>query len=240
MSTATGTTARAIGRAPMHHLLVLNPNSTGRMTERVVQQVQAAAGAGFMVSGATAEGAPPVIDSRESFDAAAPAVLAIWQQHLANTTPDSVTGVMLACFGDPGLEALRVAAGARPVQGLAHAAMTATEGRRFAILTAGPAWEPILRERAGQFGFGAQLTGVYCLPIDGKQLADDPQSARPLLQHAAQAARNTGAERLILGGAAFAGLRAFIEWPLPAIDCIDAATLALMRDLHQADRRSRG
>ena len=56
--------------------------------------------------------------------------------------------VIIGCFGDPGLEALRAAARA-PVLGLAESSIREADalGEPFAILTMGKAWVDILNER---------------------------------------------------------------------------------------------
>jgi Asp/Glu/hydantoin racemase len=206
-------------------LWVLNPNTTLAMTDAVVAQVRARVPSGVEVRGVTAVHGAAVIDSRASFAAAADALPALVAQHRPQGD-----GLLLACFGDPGLEALRRSVAPQPVAGLAEAAVAfaVASGRRFAILTAGPAWVSLLTERVADFGAAAALTGVHALPVNGRELAAEPELFRGLLCDAARVAEHEGAQALILGGAAFAGLAGLIETSLPVIDAIDAATDSLV------------
>lgn len=204
-------------------VLVLNPNRTATMTDQVVQQLRPLLGPGFDVQPLTAHAGPPAIATRESFAAGADAARAALQQAL-HAQPHT-RAVLLACFGDPALETLRAEAGGRPVAGMAEAAMAAAAqgGRRFAVLTCGPAWQAMLTERAADFGYGHALVGVWALPINGLALVADPDRWRPQLQAAADAAQAAGAQALVLGGAAFAGLDLQLRTALPLIDATAAA-----------------
>ncbi len=117
------------------------------------------------------------------------------------------------------------------VVGLAEAAIAEARSRglRFAILTAGPAWVPLLGLRVADFGAAQALTGVYALPVNGLALAGDPERFRATLRDGAARAEAAGARVLILGGAAFAGHVGLVETRLPVIDAIEAATAALLR-----------
>lgn len=207
----------------MKCIAVLNPNRTQAMTDAVLRQVRRHLPAGVTAIGVTDEHGPPVIASRATFALAAAAA-----PRFAAAEGDAL---LLACFGDPGLEALRAAAAPRPVAGLAEAAMAqaVAERRRFAIVTAGADWVTMLNERVADFGAASWLSGVYALPVHGKQLVDDPEACRPALRDAVLAAQRDGAQALILGGAAFAGLAHLVETELPLIDPTAAATAALLR-----------
>lgn len=212
-----------MNRMPTNRTLtVLNPNTSESMTAAVVAQVQARVPPGWQVRGWTARTGAPVIDSPATFAAAAEA----WPARLADQPPAGA--LLLACFGDPGLETLRRAVAPQPLVGLAEAAVVATAGRRFAILTAGPAWVPMLKARVADFGAARALTGVHALPVNGLALAREPQRFRAELRAAAEEAECAGAEALILGGAAFAGLAGTVETSLAVIDAIDVATAQLV------------
>lgn len=203
-------------------LLVLNPNSSTPMTARVLAQLQQRLPMAHW-RGATALQGPAVIDSAASFAAGAQAAARLLDAEL-NTRPDTA-GVLLACFGDPGLERLRAQAAPRPVWGLADAALRQCQAQHgpCAVLTCGPAWVPMLEQRAADFGLADALVGVWALPVNGATLAAEPSRWWPRLQHLADEAVAAGAQALLLGGAAFAGLGRTIDAPVPVLDCIDAA-----------------
>ncbi|GAP37636.1 aspartate/glutamate racemase family protein [Piscinibacter sakaiensis] len=208
-------------------ILVLNPNATPWMTQRVAEALARQLPAGTALEPLTTADGPPVIDTAERFEAGARAGAAALQARLGRAP--APRAVLLACFGDPGLEDLRRLAASRPVVGLAEAAMRAAARRagRFAVLTCGPAWVPLLQQRARDFGLAEALAGVQALPVDGRTLAQDPGPWRGALQAAADAAVRDGARALVLGGAAFAGLGTLVQSTVPVIDAIEAAAVEL-------------
>lgn len=210
-------------------VLVLNPNSTSSMTLAVEAQLRLHLPAGSVVHTHTVADSPAVIDTPETFRAGAAAAAANLPQALA-LHPDT-RDVLLACFGDPGLEQLRPLAGGRRVHGLADIAMAhaVREHGRYAILTCGPAWVAMLQQRALELGWAEGLVGVWALPVNGKALAADSAAWHAPLQLAADAADRRGARALILGGAAFAGLGPMVNSRWPVIDCIEAAASLLCR-----------
>jgi allantoin racemase len=224
----------------MARIAVLNPNRSQWMTQRVCAALGEALGeglgatssAGAELDGVTASDGPEVIDSAPSFELAGQRI-----HHEARGFVERhgrPAAMVLACFGDPGLEALQTDPALPPVVGLAHAAMrcAAEGGERFAVLTCGADWEALLSQRADAFGLATQLAGVWSLPVNGSAFASDPAAWWPALMRHADAAAEAGARRLILGGAVFAGLkppplRAGLEW----VDAIEATAQTLREAL---------
>lgn len=227
----------------MKRVLVLNPNTTEWMTERVVEQVRGNLGPDVITTGFTAPSGVPVIDSEERFAQAAEQVPGLLANALTQLNDNQWNGnesiaVLLACFGDPGLEAVRGRFPSVPIIGLAESAMAFAVSNewRFAILTSGPAWIDMLTERASDSGYLSWLLGVYALPIDGKQFAENPDTHRAALQGAADRARSDGAQALILGGVAFAGLGSLLDTDLPIIDGINTAIQRLRLIVDELER----
>lgn len=214
-------------------LLVINPNTTEAMTTRLVAEAARFAGAHWQVRGATARFGEPVIASRAAFAIAAHAALdAYAASTAAYGTPDAV---LLGCFGDPGLAALREVAGV-PVVGLAQAAIDAARTRRFAIVTAGAAWRAMLQEVVLLAGAAAQLVDVFVLEGTGLDVAKAPAAFEARVRAQCEAAAARGAEVVILGGAGFAGMAAAQPaGAVPLIDCIAAATQAAVRACATSD-----
>jgi allantoin racemase len=129
--------------------------------------------------------------------------------------------VYLACFGDPGLLALKELARV-PVIGMAEAscAVAAEEAERFSIVTGGERWGPILREFVEMLGFGEHLATVETVAPTGGEIACNPNAAITLLADACRrTAERDGAGAVILGGAGLAGLAAHVQ-PLVNIPVI--------------------
>ncbi len=102
-------------------LLVINPNTSGSITERVQQAIQAESPPDVWTEAVTARFGPPYIGDPCGYAVAAHATLESWVRH-SNQHALGPDGIVIACFGDPGLLALRELASC-PVTGLAEAAL---------------------------------------------------------------------------------------------------------------------
>jgi Asp/Glu/hydantoin racemase len=202
-------------------LLVLNPNTTEAMTAKVVDAARLALGPEVELISATGRFGPRYISSRVSFAIAGHAALDAYAEHGAGCD-----AVLLACFGDPALDALREVAPV-PVISLidASCAEAASGGRRFAIVTGGERWKPMLTEMIAARGLGAQLATIRTVAPTGGEIARDPEGSAELLAEACRAcAREDGAEAVILGGAGLIGIAAMIQPRLDmAVICSNAA-----------------
>ncbi len=202
-------------------LLLLNGNTDASITDRMVGLAQAIAGPGVLVEGATARFGARYVATRAAAAVAGHAVLDAFAAALeAGLVPDAV---LLACFGDPGLAALRELSAA-PVTGMAEASilLAATLGGRIALLTGGARWVPMLTEYAAMLGFADRVV-VRCIAPTGDAIAADPDDAVPALAAEARAAVDQdGAEVVVLGGAGLAGLapRIASAVPVPVLDSL--------------------
>ena len=212
--------------ASPRRLLVLNPNTSAAVTALVVGHVRGELGSRAVVDAATARLGAAYIATEAACAIAGHAALDAWAAYRAlGTRPHAL---LLGCFGDPGLFALREICDC-PVTGLAEAAflqaVRQSAAGRFAIVTGGAAWAPMLRRLAQALGVADALAGVHTVAPSGAQLAADPTTALPLLAHACrEAAHATGADCIVLGGAGLAGMAARIqgEVPMPLIDSVSA------------------
>ncbi len=207
----------------MARLLVINPNTSASVSDLLQRRVSAAVGGANVVRTVTARFGAPYISSEASYAVAQHATLDAWAAAHANgERPDAV---LIGCFGDPGLFALREGAGVG-VGGLAEASFLAGARRgRFAVVTGGEAWRPMLERLAWSLGFSASLAGIHTVAPTGAQLAADPHGARSLLAQACRdAAQRFGVQAVVLGGAGLAGIAAEIGGAVPQalIDSVDA------------------
>jgi allantoin racemase len=102
-------------------LLVINPNTGVATTQRLAEHLPRAVGDDVEITCITAAFGAPYIACEASFAVAGHAVLDAWATHLHNTPVDQHPDrILIGCFGDPGLHALRESA-ACPVTGLAEA-----------------------------------------------------------------------------------------------------------------------
>jgi allantoin racemase len=184
-------------------LLIINPNTTDAMTRKVEAAARAFLPADIRITAVSGRFGPRYIASRAAFAVAGHAALDAYAAH-----GEDSDAVLLACFGDPGLDALREIAPV-PVIGLVEASAqeASTGGRRFSIVTGGALWEPMLREMLALRGLAGSLASIRTVAPDGGTIARDPDGALALLAAACDACvSEDGAEAVILGGAGLIGL----------------------------------
>lgn len=210
-------------------LLLINPNTTATVTERLASHLAPAVPGGFVLQACTASFGAPYIDSEVSHAVAAHAVVQAWQGASEDHTAP-IAGVLIGCFGDPGLFALREAC-ACPVTGLAEAAFVeAAQIGDFAIVTGGVRWGPMLQRLAQNLGYGAALRHIETVAPSGAALLADPVLAQDHLSRACEAAARSGAKAIIIGGAGLAGWaeRLQPQCPVPLIDSVQAGLRVLL------------
>jgi allantoin racemase len=208
----------------VRRLLVINPNTSASVSALLQTHVQAAVGSHVQVRTVTARFGAPYIADEASYAVAAHATLDAWAAALAAAGP-APDAVLIGCFGDPGLLALRESSPV-PVTGLAEAAfIEAARHGRFAIVTGGERWGPMLARLAQALGHAPSLAGIHTVVPTGAELAADPGAAHSLLTQACRdAVRQLGAQSVILGGAGLAGMAAGIQpgMSVPVIDSVTA------------------
>lgn len=208
-------------------LLLLNGNTSQAMTDRLAVAARAIVRPDTEIIPVTGRFGAEVIASRAAYAIAGHAVLDAYAQAWA-AYGNGIDAVVLACFGDPGLAALKDVAGV-PCFGMAEAGCraAAAQAQRFSIITGGAAWGPMLTEYAASLGLADQLASVRVLEADGGQIGANPEAAREAIYQAAmKAITEDGAELIVLGGA---GMVAQIE-PLAArvsVPVIDGLTPAI-------------
>ena len=212
----------------MPHLLLINPNTSAEVTALLARHAQALAPPGGRCDALTAPFGAAYIASQAAADVAERAVPAAWEAYRASggAAPDAV---LVACFGDPGVAALRALTSV-PVLGLAEVAMRAAAGLgRYAVVTGGAAWGPMLERLAASLGLADGLAGVVTVERSGAQLLADPPAAQALLLAACHDALALGDVRaIVIGGAALADVAAPLAplLPVPLIDNVRVGLLA--------------
>jgi Asp/Glu/hydantoin racemase len=210
--------------------LLINPNTNSLTTQRLQDVLQPLVPPGVQLLVQTARFGAPYIACEASHAVAAHACLDVWTTH-RGTPEQPLTGVLIGCFGDPGLFALREVSGC-PVTGLAEASfIRAAVLGPFAIVTGGERWKPMLQRLAGSLGFGAQLRHIETVAPTGAALQADPDMAIQCLSQACQNAAQQGVASIILGGAGLAGYARLLQahCPLPLIDSAQAGWEVLLQ-----------
>lgn len=209
-------------------LLMINPNTTPAMTTLMRDVAREAAAPATEIVAVTGRFGARYVASRAAYAIAGHAALDAYAEHGADADV-----VALSCFGDPGLLALKEIA-RQPVIGMAEAAClhAASLGGRFAIVTGGERWGPMLREFVAAIGLESRLAYVQTVAPTGADIAARPKESLELLAAACRVCvDNYRADSVILGGAGLAGLARRIEAsvPVPLIDSVVAVVEAAER-----------
>ncbi|SOD74306.1 allantoin racemase [Jatrophihabitans sp. GAS493] len=203
---------------------IINPNTTWSMTEKIGECARAVAGPGTLVEAVSPSMGPVSIESHYDEALSVPGVL----QEIAVGELAGADGYVIACFGDPGLDAAReIARG--PVVGIAEAGLRAASflGRGFSVITTldrtrGRAWE-----LAQRYGVQSLCRNVRACDVPVLELDTDPQAKRLILDECRRAIAADGADAIVLGCAGMADLCGELTETLgvPVVDGVAAATL---------------
>lgn len=214
---------------PPRRFLLINPNTNEQTTARLRSVLETRLPPHVRLDVRTAAFGARYIACEASHAVAAHACLDAWAGYLADA-PEPLDGVLIGCFGDPGLFALREAS-ACPVTGLAEASFIQAAARGpFAIVTGGERWKPMLMRLAQGLGHDRLLRHIETVAPSGSALQADPEMAIRCLTEACQQATRAGVESIILGGAGLAGYAQTLQahCPLPLIDSAAAGLDVLM------------
>jgi Asp/Glu/hydantoin racemase len=208
-------------------VLVLNANTNKLMTDHAVAAAHKLAPE-IEFTGATGRFGSTHIGTRATYAIASHAAVDCYAAQ-----PEKYDAVILACFGDPGLGALRDIADV-PVFALAESACSAANEMRqpFSIVTGGQRWVPMLKEYLTGLGLTKYLASIRVIESTGSQVLADPEGNLARLADACRiAASSDGAARIILGGAGLIGIAAQIadRVPVPLMDCLEPAIAAVRK-----------
>lgn len=203
---------------------VVNPNTTASMTRTIGVAAAAVAGPGTVVQAVNPTMGPASIESHYEEALAVPGLL----EQIAIGERDGVDAYVVACFGDPGLDAAReVATG--PVVGIAEAGFHAAAmlGRRFGVVTTLARTTGRAHELAERYGFASLVTEVRACEVPVLALEDPTSGARDLVVAECRAVIAGGADAVVLGCAGMADLCAEVSRVIgaPVVDGVAAATV---------------
>lgn len=215
-------------------ILILNPNMTEAITERLTRTAAQVAAAGTSIVSATAPRGFPYISSRAEAQIAGAIALEMLAERQGQ-----FDAAIIAAFGDPGLLAARELFDA-PIIGMSEAAMLTALmlGKRFGIVSFAARMAPWYEECVETHGLTGRCAGVFCLDEPFASVPDvAAEKSEALVKLCAQAVA-AGADVVILAGAPLAGLAAEVAHrvPVPLVDQAHAAlkqaeTLATLRPL---------
>ena len=203
-------------------LLVINPNTSAPMTAQIAAAARTVAAPGTEIVAMQPDFGPASIEGHYDDAFAAAGVAQQVRLHGA-----AVDGVVIACFGDPGLDAAREATAA-PVIGIAEAAFHAASflATGFSVVTTMTRTCVIAEHLLHKYGFERRCRGVHGTDIPVLELEAAGTALVARIEAAArQALLHDRSGAIVLGCAGMADLATQLQQRLgvPVIDGVGAA-----------------
>jgi allantoin racemase len=203
-------------------LLLINPNTSPGITDKLHGVAKAATASGTVLVSATAPRGVPYIATRT--DAVIGAVVALEMLASHEGTFDAA---IIGAFGDPGLGGARELFSV-PIVGLAEAGMLSAcmLGRTFSVITFSNALVPWYEECIAWHGLEKRCSSVRSLN-EGFSTIEDVQHEKEqrLIDLANRVSSEDGADVVVVGGAPLSGLAETIkdQVNVPMVDCVVAS-----------------
>jgi allantoin racemase len=202
-------------------LLVINPNTTASMTEKIGIAARGAASLGTEIIAMNPATGPVSIEGYYDEALSVPGLL-----HLIQTTP-GYDAVIIACFDDTGLDAARCLTD-RPVIGIGEAAyhFAALLANKFSVVTTLARSVPALEHNLHKYGLSARCARVRSSEVAVLELEHPGSDAcNRISAEIGRAVEEDRAEAIVLGCAGMADLanRLAEEHGLPVLDGVTCA-----------------
>lgn len=209
----------------MNPLVVINPNASQTVTDGIDKAVDPLRAFGRPIRCLTLAEGPPGIESQLQADLTIEPMV-----RLARAQKDAA-GYVIACFGDPGLHALRDAVSC-PVVGIQEAAVASALmlGQRFGVIAILPRSIPRHLRAFGAMGVLDRLAGDRAIGLGVAELSDPDVCLAAMIETGRRLRDDDGANVLIMGCAGMARYRAPLEKAtgLPVVEpCQVAVATAL-------------
>jgi allantoin racemase len=204
-------------------ILIINPNTTARMTEAIARAGRRAASAETEIIAVNPADGPVSIEGYYDEAFSVPGLLA----EIAKGEAIGVSAHIIACFDDTGLEAARCASIA-PVIGIGEAAfhLASMLGHRFSVITTLSRSIAAVENNLLKYGLASRCARVRACELPVLSL-DDPTSdpATKIGLEIERAKQEDKAEVIVLGCAGMAELAARLAacHGLPVIDGVASA-----------------
>lgn len=201
-------------------LLVINPNTTASMTDKIATAARAVARPDTEIIATNSQSGPASIQGYLDIATCVPGLLEEVSHH-----PD-VDAIVIACFDDTGLDAVRTSVSV-PVLGIGEAAYHAASmlANRFSVITTLSRSVPGLENNLMRYGLAQKCVKVRATEIPVLKLEEgDPATLDKIRSEIRTAIDHDNAEAIVLGCAGMADLMAALsdEFGLPVIDGVAA------------------
>ncbi|GLK56586.1 Asp/Glu/hydantoin racemase [Methylopila capsulata] len=203
-------------------ILLINPNTSVAMTERMVASASRSLAPDVELVALTAPHGMPYIASRAESVIAGAATLEMIATHQGG-----VDAVVIGAFGDPGLIAARELFDL-PVTAMAEAAMLTAcmLAQRFSIVTFSPTLTAWYEDAVALSGLQGRCAGIRVPDVPFASINDvQSELESQLVELCLRSIETDKADAVILAGAPLTGFAAKVaaRVPVPLIDPLDAA-----------------
>jgi len=202
-------------------LLVVNPNTTASMTAKIGKAAEAVARPGTQIIATQPRSGPASIQGFHDVANSLHGLLEVAERNL------DVDAVVVACFDDTGVDALRCMFDG-PVIGIGEAAFHAASmvSCSFSVVTTLSRSLPGLRDNLERYGLSRRCASIRATDVPVLQLESDGAGAEALIAaEIGDAVERDGADAIVLGCAGMADLndRLSRRFGLPVIDGVSCA-----------------
>jgi allantoin racemase len=201
-------------------ILVINPNTTTSMTDKIAKAARAVARPDTEIVAASSQDGPASIQGFLDVATCVPGLLNEVVQH------KEVDAIVIACFDDTGLDAVRSLVSV-PVLGIGEAAYHAASmiANKFSVITTLSRSVPGLENNLLRYGLAQKCACVRATEIPVLKLEEgDPATLDKIRLEIHASINEDKAEAIVLGCAGMADLMAQLseEFGLPVIDGVSA------------------
>jgi allantoin racemase len=202
---------------------VVNPNTTEPFTRKIEAAAQAAVSLGTKIFATQPDMGPVSIEGYYDEVFAMPGML----MRIVEAEKKKVSGHVIACFDDTGLDAARMAATA-PVVGIGEAAFHAASliAYKFSVVTTLGRSIPVIEHNLLRYGLASRCAKVRAAEVPVLSLEDSNSPARARISQEIEIAKsNDGCEAIVLGCAGMADLAQILSQKhgLPVVDGVSVA-----------------
>jgi allantoin racemase len=199
-------------------ILVINPNTNPENTKVIASALLPYQTGNLMVDVINPERGPVGLESYYHYDLAAIEV----HKLVVSAEKQGYDGVVIACFGDPGIEAAKELVKI-PVVGMAEAsyALARILATKFLVISDCDTAVPRQIRYLKKLGTPDYQYAVIQIGLTVLDIIDDREGARDsMITKCRQALKESSAELIVMGCSAFSGLRSGLEQELqlPVID----------------------
>jgi len=201
-------------------ILVINPNTTRSMTDKIAIAARAVARADTEIVATSSQDGPASIQGFLDVATCIPGLLDGVSRH-----PD-VDAIVVACFDDTGVDAVRTLVSV-PVLGIGEAAYHAASmiANKFSVITTLSRSIPGIENNLMRYGLAQKCARVRATDIPVLKLEEgDPATLFKIKSEIRESIAQDNAEAIVLGCAGMADLMAKLseEFGLPVIDGVAA------------------